>query len=355
MNTPSDHTLLDSLRQRLQAVAQLDASALEAEEIAVLGRKQGELTNRLKGLATLSIDEKRSVGAALNAIKIEFEAAFATRRAVLAHDAQADAARNIDLTMPGRVNWTGTRHPVSIVIDEIVEIFRELGFAVALGPDIENEERNFFALNFPPDHPALDMHDTLYLDQGTDEVPFGEKLLLRTHTSPVQVRVMRDGPPPYRVVIPGLAYRNDPFDASHAPAFSQIEGLAVDEGVTFVDLKATLSHFARRFFGASVKVRFRPSFFPFTEPSAEMDVSCSLCRGVGCAACKGTGWLEILGCGMVHEQVLRHCGVDPERYTGFAFGMGPARIAMLRYGLPDIRLLYGGDVRFLRQFGEIGT
>jgi phenylalanyl-tRNA synthetase alpha chain len=157
------------------------------------------------------------------------------------------------------------------------------------------------------------------------------------------------------VVIPGLAYRNDPFDASHAPAFAQIEGLAVDEGVTFVDLKATLAHFACRFFGAAVQVRFRPSFFPFTEPSAEMDVSCTICGGAGCAACKGTGWLEILGCGMVHEQVLRNCGVDPERYTGFAFGMGPARIAMLRYGLPDIRLLYGGDVRFLRQFGEIGT
>ena len=355
MNTPSDHNTLDSLRQRLTAVAQLDASALEAEEIAVLGRKQGELTNQLKALAKLSIEEKRSVGAALNAIKLEFEAAFAARRAELAQGAQSAEARDLDLTMPGRTSWTGSRHPVSIVIDEIVGIFRELGFAVALGPDIENEERNFFALNFPPDHPALDMHDTLYLDQGKGEVPLGEKLLLRTHTSPVQVRVMRDGPPPYRVVIPGLAYRNDPFDASHAPAFSQIEGLAVDEGVTFVDLKATLSHFARRFFGESVKVRFRPSFFPFTEPSAEMDVSCTLCGGSGCAACKGTGWLEILGCGMVHEQVLKNCGVDPEKYTGFAFGMGPARIAMLRYGLPDIRLLYGGDVRFLQQFGEIGT
>ena len=351
MNTPSDHNTLDSLRQRLQAVAQLDASALAAEEIAVLGRKQGELTNQLKALAKLSIEEKRAVGAALNAIKLEFETAFAARRAELSHGAQDAATRDLDLSMPGRATWTGTRHPVSIVIDEIVAIFRELGFAVALGPDIENEERNFFALNFPLDHPALDMHDTLYLDARGSQ---GEPLLLRTHTSPVQVRVMRDGPPPYRVVIPGLAYRNDPFDASHAPAFSQIEGLAVDEGVTFVDLKATLSHFAHRFFGESAMVRFRPSFFPFTEPSAEMDVSCTICDGSGCAACKGTGWLEILGCGMVHEQVLKNCGVDPEKYTGFAFGMGPARIAMLRYGLPDIRLLYGGDVRFLRQFGEIG-
>jgi phenylalanyl-tRNA synthetase alpha chain len=354
VTAPSDPTSLDSLRRRLLAVAQLDASVLEAEEIAVLGRKQGELTAQLKALATLPLDEKRSRGAALNAIKGEFEAAFAARRAELAAGARTAEDRSVDLSMPGRATWAGTRHPVTLVIDEIVAIFRELGFAVALGPEIESEERNFFALNFPPDHPALDMHDTLFLEQPGPEPAAGERLLLRTHTSPVQVRVMRAGPPPYRVVIPGLAYRNDPFDASHAPAFSQVEGLAVDEGVTFVDLKATLAHFARRFFGASAKVRFRPSFFPFTEPSAEMDVSCTICGGSGCAACKGSGWLEILGCGMVHEQVLRNCGVDPERYTGFAFGMGPARIAMLRYGLPDIRLLYGGDMRFLGQFGEVG-
>jgi phenylalanyl-tRNA synthetase alpha chain len=354
VNSPSDHDSLDPLRQRLAAVASLDAVALEAEEIAVLGRKQGELTHQLKALATLSIEEKRTRGAALNALKLEFEAAIASRRAELAQAASAAEASDLDLTMPGRRTWIGTRHPVTVVVDEIVAIFRELGFAVALGPEIENEERNFGALNFPPDHPALDMHDTLYLDPRGVERPAGDRLLLRTHTSPVQIRVMRAGPPPYRVVIPGLAYRNDPFDASHAPAFAQIEGLAVDEGITFVDLKATLAHFARRFFTHDVKVRFRPSFFPFTEPSAEMDVSCAICGGVGCAACKGTGWMEILGCGMVHENVLRNGGVDAERYTGFAFGMGPARIAMLRYGLPDIRLLYGGDMRFLGQFGEVG-
>ena len=346
MNAPSDSASPEDLRQRLAAVASLDAAALAAEEIAVLGRKQGALTHALKAMATLSIEEKRSRGAELNALKLEFEAAITARRAELSAAAGAAAAHDIDLTMPGREAWTGTLHPVTVVIDEIVGIFRELGFAVALGPEIENEDRNFGALNFPPDHPALDMHDTLYLE-GAGAA--GERLLLRTHTSPVQVRVMREGPPPYRVVIPGLAYRNDPFDASHAPAFAQIEGLAVDEGVTFVDLKATLTHFARRFFEPNVKVRFRPSFFPFTEPSAEMDVSCAICGGAGCAACKGTGWMEILGCGMVHEHVLRNCGVDPERYTGFAFGMGPARIAMLRYGLPDIRLLYGGDMRFLTQ------
>jgi phenylalanyl-tRNA synthetase alpha chain len=296
----------------------------------------------------LALDEKRLRGGELNALKLDFEAAFGARRATLADAGRAAAHADVDLTMPARTTWTGTRHPVSVVIDDIVAIFRTLGFVVALGPDIENEERNFTALNFPPDHPALDMHDTLYVDSGD------AGLLLRTHTSPVQVRVMRAGPPPYRVVIPGLAYRNDPFDASHAPAFAQIEGLAVDEGVSFVDLKATLTYFARRFFADDTAVRFRPSFFPFTEPSAEMDVACTLCHGTGCSACKGSGWMEILGCGMVHEQVLRNCGVDADRYTGFAFGMGPARIAMLRYGLPDIRALYGGDMRFLAQFGELG-
>jgi phenylalanyl-tRNA synthetase alpha chain len=351
--TPAESDAYDSLARRLAGVASLDEAGLEAEVIAVLGRKQGELTRELKAIAALPLDEKRRRGAALNQLKLQFEAAFSARRAELAGRA-GDPAEMADLTMPGREAWVGTLHPVTAVIDEIVAIFRELGFAVALGPEVENEERNFSALNFPPDHPALDMHDTLFLRDGPSSDASGGRLLLRTHTSPVQVRVMRAGPPPYRVVIPGLAYRNDPFDASHAPAFTQIEGLAVDEGVSFVDLKATLTHFARRFFRADVAVRFRPSFFPFTEPSAEMDVACALCGGTGCAACKGSGWMEILGCGMVHEQVLTNCGVDPERYTGFAFGMGPHRIAMVRYGIPDIRLLYGGDMRLLRQMGELG-
>jgi phenylalanyl-tRNA synthetase alpha chain len=342
---------LTSLRDRLDRVASLDASALEAEEIAVLGRKQGELNARLKALGSIPIEQRREAGASLNTLKGEFEAAFAARREAL-RAASKDAARSsIDLTMPGRAEWVGSRHPVTEVIDEIVEIFRSLGFTVALGPEVENEELNFHALNFPPDHPAMDMHDTLYLDQGKDAPD--ERLLLRTHTSPVQIRVMRSGPPPYRVVIPGMVYRNDPFDPSHAPAFSQIEGLAVDRGITFVDLKATLTHFARRFLGADTRVRFRPSFFPFTEPSAEMDVGCLLCGGGGCSACKGTGWMEILGCGMVHEQVLKGCALDPEEWTGWAFGMGPQRIAMLRYGVPDIRLLYNGDMRFLSQFGRL--
>jgi phenylalanyl-tRNA synthetase alpha chain len=231
-----------------------------------------------------------------------------------------------------------------------VEIFRGIGFTVAVGPEVETDWYNFTALNFPPDHPAMDMHDTLYVDAPAVEGEQGGRLLLRTHTSPVQIRALLESPPPVRVVIPGQVYRNDPFDASHAPAFSQIEGLAVDEGISFVDLKATLVHFAHQFFSANTRVRFRPSFFPFTEPSAEMDVECQLCHGSGCPACKGTGWMEILGCGMVHPAVFEHSGVDPERYTGWAFGMGPHRITMLRYGIPDIRLLYEGDMRFLEQF-----
>jgi phenylalanyl-tRNA synthetase alpha chain len=219
---------------------------------------------------------------------------------------------------------------------------------------VETEWYNFLALNFPPDHPAMDMHDTLYLDAPPAEGEPGGRLLLRTHTSPVQIRALMQSPPPVRVVIPGMVYRNDAFDPSHSPAFSQIEGLAVDEGISFVDLKATLVHFAHRFFTPTTKVRFRPSFFPFTEPSAEMDVECQLCHGTGCPACKSTGWMEILGCGMVHPAVFEHTGTDPERYTGWAFGMGPHRIAMLRYGIPDIRLLYDGDMRFLKQFVAAG-
>jgi phenylalanyl-tRNA synthetase alpha chain len=256
--------------------------------------------------------------------------------------------------MPGRRRWVGAEHPVTRVVDEIVGIFRELGFAVATGPEVETEWYNFLALNFPADHPAMDMHDTLYLDAPPVADEPGGKLLLRTHTSPVQIRTMLASPPPVRVVIPGLVYRNDAMDASHLPAFSQIEGLAVDEGISFVDLKATLNHFAHRFFTSSTKTRFRPSFFPFTEPSAEMDVECQLCHGSGCPACKGTGWMEILGCGMVHEAVLENVNLDPEKYTGWAFGMGPHRIALLRYGVPDIRLLLGGDMRFLEAVGRPG-
>ncbi|MBX6331443.1 MAG: phenylalanine--tRNA ligase subunit alpha, partial [Gemmatimonadaceae bacterium] len=256
--------------------------------------------------------------------------------------AAAPPAPQLDATMPARHQWCGAKHPVTLVIEEVEEIFREMGFTVATGPEAEHEWYNFGALNFPPDHPAMDMHDTLYLESGGGA-------LLRTHTSPVQVRTLQSYPPPIRILAPGNAYRRDFFDASHAPVFAQIEGMAVDEGISFVDLKATLTHFANRFFGKT-RTRFRPSYFPFTEPSAEMDVECRICGGTGCPACKGSGWMEILGSGMIHPAVLEAAGVDSERYTGWAFGMGPGRIALLRYGIPDIRLLYDSDMRFLEQF-----
>ena len=314
------------------------ADALTAARVALVGRKNGRLTELMKALPGLTPDERRAAGAAVNRAKAALEALLDEREAALTSSAPAGPA--IDLTMPARRGWTGSRHPVTLVIDEIVAIFRELGFTIALGPEAETEWYNFGALNFPADHPAMDMHDTLYLAEG---------VLLRTHTSPVQVRTLQQHAPPVRILVPGNVYRRDFFDPSHAPMFAQIEGLSVDEGVSFVDLKATLTHFANRFFGRT-RTRFRPSFFPFTEPSAEMDVECQLCGGSGCAGCKGTGWMEILGSGMVHPSVLESAGIDSERYTGWAFGMGPGRIAMLRYGIPDIRLLYDSDIRFLEQF-----
>lgn len=352
---PTGYPDLDLLLGRLAEVPGLDADRLEAERIAVLGRKQGALTALLKRLPDLPPEERKAFGAAINAVKQAFETAFDARAAAFGA-ARQDPAAGLDLTMPGRRRWVGAAHPVSRVIDEICGIFATLGFAVAVGPEVEDEWMNFFALNFPENHPALDAHDTLFVSgplpaaQGAGGAP-GGRLVLRTHTSPVQIRTMQGGPPPYRVVIPGMVYRADPFDPSHAPAFAQIEGLAVDEGIGMVDLKATLTEFVRRFFGPATKVRFRPSYFPFTEPSAELDVQCQLCGGRGCPACKQTGWMEILGCGMVHPNVLTNAGVDAERYSGWAFGMGPGRVAMNRFGLPDIRYLYSGDMRLLRQFG----
>ncbi len=321
--------------------AATDDDALEEARIQFLGDKRGELLVLQKGLGALPADARREAGRAFNDTKTTLNAALDERRAAVR--SATSSGPQLDLTMPARERWRGGKHPVTLVIDEIVAIFRELGFTVALGPESESEWYNFGSLNFPADHPAMDLHDTFYL---------GEGALLRTHTSPVQVRTLQKYPPPIRILAPGTVFRRDPFDASHAPAFAQLEGLAIDEGISFVDLKATLTTFARRFFGSSTKTRFRPSYFPFTEPSAEMDVECRLCGGVGCSACKGTGWMEIMGSGMVHPSVLEAAGVDSERYTGWAFGMGPGRIAMLRYGLPDIRLLYDSDVRFLEQVAE---
>ena len=317
----------------------VDATTLEAARAKVWSRSIQLSISKLLG--ELSVEERREAGQLFNEQKARVEGVF-EHALVLVSVQSAVNQPAIDLTMPARERWRGGKHPVTLVIDEIVAIFREIGFTVALGPESESEWYNFSALNFPADHPAMDMHDTLYL---------GEGALLRTHTSPVQVRTLQRHAPPIRILAPGTVFRRDPFDASHAPAFAQIEGLAVDEGISFVDLKATLTHFAQKFFGKT-RTRFRPSYFPFTEPSAEMDVECRLCGGGGCSACKGTGWMEILGSGMVHPSVLEAAGVDSERYTGWAFGMGPGRIAMLRYGLPDIRLLYDSDVRFLEQVAE---
>ncbi|MDB4907175.1 MAG: Phenylalanyl-tRNA synthetase alpha chain [Gemmatimonadetes bacterium] len=314
-----------------------DAGALEDARIAFLGDARGALKALQQGLRAIPAPEKPAAGKRFNEVKVRLESLHAERK--LALSAADNRSALADPSMPARHPWKGAKHPVSLVIDEIAEIFREIGFTIALGPEAETDWYNFTALNFPPDHPALDAHDTLYL---------GDDVLLRTHTSPVQMRTLQSYAPPIRILVPGNVYRRDFFDASHAPMFSQIEGLSVDEGISFVDLKATLSLFAKRLFGTA-KTRFRPSYFPFTEPSAEMDVECQLCRGAGCPVCKGTGWTEILGSGMVHPSLLEAAGIDSERYTGWAFGMGPARIAMQRYGLPNIRVMYDSDVRFLEQ------
>ena len=332
---------LQSLEQEGRAaVARVDsAEGLEAARIEYLGRKGGRLSEVLRRLGQLGPDERPAVGAEANRVKDALSQLLDERAAAVAGPAASGPA--LDLTLPGRAPWKGGLHPVTQVVEEICEIFRELGFSRVAGPEAETPDYNFQKLNFPLDHPAADMHDTFYLSPGA---------LLRTHTSPMQARVMERVQPPVRVLVPGVVYRRDPFDASHAPGFEQIEGLAVDEGITFTDFKATIALFVRRFFGAQAKARFRPSFFPFTEPSAEVDVSCMICGGGGCSACKGTGWMEIMGAGMVHPNVFRNVGYDPERFTGYAFGMGPGRIAMLRYGITDIRLLYEGDMRFLGQF-----
>ncbi|MEJ2503319.1 MAG: phenylalanine--tRNA ligase subunit alpha [Gemmatimonadota bacterium] len=312
--------------------------ALEALRIELLGRKEGRLTAILRRLGEMAAEERPAVGKRANEAKDAVTALIEDRARALA--AGAGGVR-IDRTLPGRRRWQGGRHPITRVIDEIYGIFRDMGFVRAIGPEAETDWHNFEALNTPLDHPAALPGDTFYL---------GDGILLRSHTSPVQIRTMMTHEPPIRILAPGRAYRRDPWDPSHAPVFEQIEGLVVDEGITMVDLKATLAEFARRLFGSGTRTRFRPSFFPFTEPSAEVDVTCAICAGSGCSTCKGTGWLEIMGAGMVDPAVFDAAGYDAERYTGWAFGMGPGRVAMLVYGVPDIRMWYEGDIRFLEQF-----
>jgi len=316
------------------------ASDLEQVRVRVLGRS-GELTGLLRSLGALPAAERPRVGQEANLAKGQVEALIAEKSSALKHAEreQALGAERLDPTLPGRATAPGAIHPVSRVQAEIVEIFEGLGFSVAEGPEIETDYYNFSALNFPPDHPARDMQDTFHVSSDA---------LLRTHTSPVQIRTMKAQRPPVRYIFPGKVYRRD-ADITHSPMFHQVEGLAVDRHVTMADLKATLELFARQMFGPRSRLRFRPSFFPFTEPSAEADVLCFLCGGVGCRVCKD-GWLEILGSGMVHPNVLRNVGYDPEEVTGWAFGMGVDRVAMLKYGIDDIRLLFESDLRFLQQF-----
>lgn len=315
--------------------------ALQELRIKYLGKK-GALTALMKGLGALPPEERPAVGQIVNTVKLQLETKLDAALACVREVAKKERleTERLDVTLPGRRAGRGTKHPVSLVIEEVSEIFAGLGFQVAEGPEIELDLYNFEALNFPKDHPARDMQDTFFVD---------DNILLRTHTSPVQVRTMLKHAPPVRIISPGTVYRCD-SDATHSPMFHQIEGLMVDKGVTFGDLKGILTTFVNQYFGKGTGVRLRPSFFPFTEPSAEVDIACVMCRGAGCRICKQSGWLEILGAGMIDPEVYRHVGYDPESISGFAFGMGVERIAMLKYGIGDMRLLFENDVRFLSQF-----
>lgn len=334
---------IDSLRAEAARLVEAcaDRDSLEALRVRFLGRK-GEVTAILRGLRDIPPEARPAAGQAVNRLKDELSAVLDARGLEIRRLEERGAflRETVDVTAPGVPVRRGARHPVSIVTERIAEIFTGLGFVIEEGPEVETDRYNFGALNFPPDHPARDMQATLYV---------GEDLLLRTHTSPVQIRVMERRKPPLRCIMPGRVYRCD-SDISHSPMFHQVEGLAVGEGVSFGDLKGALGFFVRRMFGHGTGIRFRPSFFPFTEPSAEIDISCVICGGKGCRVCKGTGWIEILGAGMVHPAVFEAVGYDPERFTGYAFGMGVERIAMLRYGIDDIRLFFENDARFLGQF-----
>jgi phenylalanyl-tRNA synthetase alpha chain len=341
-----------------------DEKALEELRVRFLGKK-GELSQVLRGMGQLAAEERPRVGEVANKVRDDVEALLADARTGLSAKALEAELRGqpIDVTLAARrLAPRGHRHPITRATEDISAIFARLGYEVASGPEIELDWFNFEALNIPPDHPARDMQDTFYVDPSTlrDGANAGS-VLLRTHTSPVQIRAMkRIGKPPVRIICPGRVYRSD-YDQTHSPMFHQIEGLCVDEGITFADLKGTLAAFARAYFGSGTRTRFRPSYFPFVEPGAEVDVSCSICGGKGrlpdgaggtrrCGTCKETGWLEVLGAGMVHPKVLENGGTDPKRYTGFAFGMGVERMAMLRYGIDDLRLYFENDLRFLEQF-----
>jgi phenylalanyl-tRNA synthetase alpha chain len=334
---------LNALLAEAQAATAATGSEpdLEALRIRLLGRKDGRLTLLMRKLPQADPADRPRLGQLANRVKNEITSLLESRQQALSQSAAPSAGTAIDVTLPGRRHWRGSKHLITQTLEEIVGIFVRMGFQEELGPDIEDDWHNFTALNFKPDHPARDAWAGFYLEGGW---------LLRSHTSPVQIRVMESRPPPVRIVAPGRCYRPDPFDASHSPMFHQVEGLYVDEGVSMADLKGTLDTFCHEFFGPEVRTRLQPSYFPFTEPSAELAASCVICRGDGCPVCKNTGWVELLGCGMVNPNVLRNVGYDPDRYTGYAFGFGVERFAMIKHRIDDIRVFFENDVRFLRQF-----
>lgn len=333
-------------RLRSDTLGELDdikaPKELEDLRVRLLGKK-GTLTGLLRGMGTLPAEERPQMGQLVNRLRTELDEAIGARSAAIQEELQKArlSAERVDVTMPGKKVPVGGLHPLSVVLDDIIDIFQSMGFDVVDGPEVETDYYNFQALNVPADHPARDMQDTFYL---------ADDLLLRTQTSAAQARTMEERRPPIRIICPGRVYRADEVDATHSPVFHQIEGLVIDKGITMCDLKGVLEQFAHEIYGPETKVRFRPSFFPFTEPSVEVDVSCSACGGKGCRVCKGAGWIEILGAGMVHPRVLKMGGIDPEEYTGFAFGIGLDRLTTTRYKISDIRLLFENDERFLEQF-----
>ena len=348
----------DVLALRQKVLADIDqardSQALEQVRVQVLG-KSGSLTGYLRSMGKVAKEDRPLLGKTVNQVRGEVEKALETRKSALAAaelQAQMEAGA-VDVTLPGRAQQMGTRHLISAITDEIAEIFHGIGYTVVPGNEVETDYYNFEALNTPPDHPARGMQDTFYVvdRSGAESAVRGEsEVLLRTQTSGVQAHVMESQKPPIYIIAPGKVYRRDVADPSHLPQFNQVEGLVVDEGITFGDLKGTLEYFVKQMFGEDRRTRLRPHYFPFTEPSAEADVSCGICGGKGCRFCKGTGWVEVLGCGMVDPNVFGYAGIDPEVYSGFAFGMGVERIACLKYNVPDLRMLLAGDMRFLRQF-----
>lgn len=339
MNEAISSIVEKAQREMLSATCLPD---LDAVRVKYLGKK-GELTAILKGMGALSPEERKAVGQTANEARAVIEQVLNTKLAELKETElnQKLAGETLDVTMPGKHTPIGKRHPLNIVLDEIKEIFLGMGFDVVDGPEVEKDYYNFEALNIPKDHPARDTQDTFYIS---------EDVVLRTQTSPVQIRTMENRKPPIRIIAPGKVYRSDAVDATHSPLFHQIEGMVIDKGITMSDLKGTLDTFAKRLYGEDTVTRFRPHHFPFTEPSAEMDIMCFACHGKGCRLCKGEGWIELLGCGMIHPTVLQNGGIDPEEYSGFALGMGLERVTMRRYNIDDMRLLYENDLRFLGQF-----